>query len=136
MLFGGYIMINKLIYILIFICIPVKIIREVILIFKKCIINNILFYLYFLLSSITVVIFTYNQRQFKLSNYFISDKSINFQVDNIDLKEMYEVDAFDFMIFNKYNETEEMFSIFGIFFKGDNELPKLIEGRFFKETDF
>lgn len=88
------------------------------------------------MSIITLYMLIYNQKQFKLENYFISNKAVRLQIDNMDINKIYNTKVNDFMIYNKYDGNDNYFSLLGIFLKGNNDKPQIIKGRFFEETDF
>lgn len=98
--------------------------------------NQIIFiYLSFCLCTLAGVLYFYNIRQLKLSNYFISNKAL--EVKNLDFNDVNKKDISDLIIYNLISDVKENdYFMMGIYQKGNPEIPNIIKGRFFEKNDY
>lgn len=94
-----------------------------------------LFCVAFVISSILYSVYTYSKTQFRISNYFLSEKAIAFSGKDV-TKEIYSKIEEDFVIYNKIEQESDEWMKFSYYESGAMEHPQIISGRFFKAKDY
>lgn len=73
----------------------------------------------------------------KIENHYISDKAVRFQVSEINLEKMCNIDNnMDYILYNRQMNEESIYTVLGLFYNGKNEFPYVGDGRFFSKDDF